>query len=167
MRTLVQMTDADARLTLPSQFANSAVVMEVDEERDTVVLRLAEVQGRFAEQLDFVRAGEGKTQALSKLPIKISAKESGRILVDDRPITHFLKGLGFADWTVEEARNLLIVLSKRSGVPELAEVAGKSTVSCQVGDGRKMRRGEQPNHGSERSPLTESQLHALRALLSS
>jgi hypothetical protein len=167
MRTLVQMTDADARLTLPSQFANSAVVLEVDEERDTVVLRRAEVQGRLAEQLDSAHAIETKMQVVSKMPVRIHAKDKGQIRVDDRPITHFLKGLGFAGWTAKEARNLLIILSKRSGVSRLADVANKSTVSCQVGDGRKMRRGEQPNHGSERSLLTESQLHALRSLLSS
>ena len=73
---------------------------------------------------------------------------------------------GYDDWSNDLASRLLIQLSEVTGVAELREVAQKSTVSCQVGAGRQMRRGETPHHAGEPASLSAELLFALRRFVS-
>lgn len=183
MKPVVLMTDSDARLALPRSFAQSFVVVEVDDAEEAVTIRKVTVQGMSVGSTPTAThntptstpatgtpraTGSHTTGSRTReLPVSITQTRSGKILIEGQPYTRFLKSLGMDDWDNADAAKLFGVLAERTGFHHLKEVAEKSTISCQVGDGRKMRRGEQPSHsGLEPTPLTSDQLKALRRLIS-
>ncbi len=180
MATQIRVTDAKAQLTLPLAFANSVVVLEIRSDEE-IILRKATVAGRDGAVLrsllpnptddeedrgSDVAPCEVPVAVAGTAPVAVTRTSGGRLKVDGHALTSFLKGLGFHGWTVSDARLLLRRLAEVTEVDELAAVADKSTVGCQVGDGAKMRRGEEPNHPGERAPLNATTLAALRQLVS-
>lgn len=154
----IRFTDSSGNVQLTSHFQNSTVLLEQHSKDEILIRRVKIHKGMDAPHSSVPDGSE-------TVPLRIEVSSKGRIKLDGHVVTVFLKGLGHAEWSTDEARRLMAKLGKLTGHQELADLVHKGTIPAQVGDGNRMLRGERQHHPGDYAKLSPKLLAQLREFI--